>query len=281
MVAPDVLLELLVGHSDIGVPSLTALACTESGFCAAVERLWPSLMAKHAGECEKRPASRLPAKPIPSEAVESYHLDDACEVRTVGLERGFKLAFGFQGYPGLTRQQALMPTRTARRTYHLPTTELRLLQSYKTISGALFYKFEDVIGAGMLRFGRRLYMERLSSDVFRKDERKKERSNRMRRVINMMLQYGAANILDADTADLYATDYAYSGIGVKQVELRIQRHNFFAFLVVSDLGPHSMQGGEGARIKHLQKAFALTGDRALVNDAVMIVRARRLGLFGT
>ncbi|GAQ88698.1 hypothetical protein KFL_004530015 [Klebsormidium nitens] len=140
------LLELLVHHSDIQVPSLTALACTAKAYNEAVDQLWPYLMTKYEAECGRGPAAALTPRHTPEEDVEK-NLEDGCEVFAERIPggKGFRLKFEFEEEGSdWTRQEALMPLKTgARKVYLLTAPDLRLLQPFIVPdSMALHWKFK-------------------------------------------------------------------------------------------------------------------------------------------
>lgn len=188
-VAPPLLLELLLHHSDIRVPALTALACTSTDFSTAVDELWPLMTAKYSQSCQKEPTTPLTARQIPAEAFrKTPHPASACKIRALTRpgDKGLSLSFAFEEEGSeWTRQDALVPVYMTRYTYCLSTEDIRQLQPYRGWYNDKYYRFEDVLGAGMLRFGRRPYLERLLRRPIREHSQIEKRSTRWNRVLQL------------------------------------------------------------------------------------------------
>ncbi|GAQ88697.1 hypothetical protein KFL_004530010 [Klebsormidium nitens] len=274
-VAPPLLLELLLHHSDIRVPALTALACTATDFSAAVNELWPSMMAKFSESCQNEPTTPLTARQIPVEAFrKTPHPASACRVRALTRPRGegLNLSFEFEEEGSeWTRQDALMTVYTARYTYRLSTADIRQLQPYTGMYNDKYYRFEDVLGAGMLRFGRRPYLERLLRRPIREHPQIEKRSTGWNHVMRLHQRVAPEVMLDTRTLQAYAEEYMKSGVGINVIRSRLWSHRFF-LQQVSQLVPH-MNVAEQSRVKHLQKAYVLTNDYELVREATRIMIA--------
>ena len=285
-VAPPLLLELLLNHSDIGVPAigvpaLTALACTATEFSTALNDVWPSLMEKYTEKC-KSPPTPLVAKMIEPEAFRKHpRLTDACKVHASSKLRDegvttptYNLSFEFEEEGSeWTRQEALMPVHTARYMYCLSTADLRQLQPYTGWYCDKYYRFEDVLGAGMLRFGRRAYVERLLRRPVKELSEIDKRHGRWHRVQQLQQRNFPDLPIDSEMLRAYADDYLRSGIGINLVKSRLYTHKFF-LQQLSQLVPFS-NAAERLRVKHLQKAYVLTNEYELVREAIKIVTAIR------
>lgn len=278
--APD-LLELLLHHSDIGVPSLTALACTSKDFCRAVDQVWPSLMTEYDQKCREGPGETRTPKEIPNVYVEKGILmKDACKIFAERIPGGEGFALDCED-EAWSRQDALMPAKTVRKTYLLPRLDLIMLQPF-IISGEekppgrrlKHYKYEDVLGAGMLRYGRMPYVERLLKKPIR-DYKQAELNSDRRELVRHLRPMPPEITLSPSFLDHYAGSYIRTGIGLREVKKRIGRHVYYACMVRVMTGS-LWNGPEQASVAHLQKAYVWTEDYELVETAIKIIMSRRM-----
>ncbi|GAQ90964.1 hypothetical protein KFL_007080025 [Klebsormidium nitens] len=161
-----------------------------------------------------------------------------------------------------TRQEALMTRHIARYMYCLTTPDLERLEVYNRIFGERCYRFEDVLAAGMLRYGRRPYVERLlrrPARLLMKDEKFAIRWAKARHLRQQLAVPGIA--LDDGSLWEYAKEYTRTDAGMNELKRRIHLHHWFAG-VVEPVGEQ-----EELRVKHLQKAYAFTGDKKLIQEA--------------
>lgn len=186
-VSPILLMDLLLNHSDIQAPAMTALACTSTGFSKAVDEVWPSMMNEYVKSCKEAPITRKEVKQMLPEHIQRGYLsvESACSVLALGQpgRSGYRLSFAFQRPESPWTRQALMNMYTASHMYYMTTADLRRLQTYAGPFPPKYYRFEDVVTAGMLRYGRRAYVERLLRRPVREQLRDMKWSNRWDRVL--------------------------------------------------------------------------------------------------
>jgi hypothetical protein len=269
-VSPTVLLELLLDHSDIQVPAVTALACTSTGFSKALDEMWPSMMTNYAKKCQMRPTVRPPTHTIPAEHLKRVYppLNQICIVRASHrLGGGYDLSFAFQeDVSQWTRQDALMTRHIARYMFFLTTADLERLDVFARIFGERCYRFEDVLAAGMLRYGRRPYVERLLQRPVRKLLRDEKFAIRFAKARQLRQQSAIPGVsLDEGLLWMYAKAYIRTGAGMEELKRRIHLHYFFAGVM------QFIHEREELRVKHLQKAYAFTGDKKLITEANRIM----------
>jgi hypothetical protein len=164
----------------------------------------------------------------------------------------------------------------ARSTFFLSTADLCLLQPYTPSYWTnKYYKFEDVLGTGMLRFGRRPYVERLLRKPIRKLKAIDKRRNRWSRVQQLHQRCGV--LLETEVLEAYAEEYLKSGVGLSIIRSRIFTHKYFCQRVTLNhrLMHSNLSVAEQVRIKQIQKAYVLTNDYDLVLEAIRIVMAMR------
>lgn len=220
-VAPTVLLELLLNHSDIKVPAVTSLACTSTGFSKALDELWPYMMSGYAKTCQQRPTTKPQTHKIPAEYLQRVYppLNQICIVRASTRLRGagYDLSFAFQeDVSQWTRQEALMTRHIARYMYFLATADLERLDVYNRIFGERCYRFEDVLAAGMLRYGRRPYLERLLQRPVRRLLRDEKSAIRLAKARQVRQQLAVPGIpLDEGLLWTYAKEYVRTGAGME------------------------------------------------------------------
>ena len=236
-------------------------------------------MAAYSKRC-KEPAKLLPPPQI-SDSLS--HLAQDCgayyitEMNCVGFD------FDYLGSL-FDRSTALIPVAVARKEYFLITEDLAGMQSFKNGCGQRFYRFADVLQAGMLRCGRKGLLEKMLKVMDRDDRREIKRSER-RMVVDDLVQMLSvpAQLLTARFILKYSSDFVRTGHGVKKIEKRIYDHNRFSYLV--SLGatagilhqppPLYLSQAEQYRVAHLQIAYVMTGEIECLEESRRIVQDMR------
>lgn len=276
------LVALLEHHSNLDTSSLTALACTSKPFKDALDDIWPSKMEAYSAMC-KDTAKAL--SPIPISDTLAYDLDqEACCAYYMTDTDGIGFEFNSLG-SSFNRTTALMRVGMARREYFLVTADLAKLQSFKNRWGQKYYRFTDVLQAGMLRYGRKGLLEKMLKLMEREDRLAMKRSDRSMAVDELVQMWTVpAQLLTTRFILKYSNEYVRTGHGrLKTIEERIQNHNRFSYLVsrgattsiVQPAEPLYLSQAEQNRVAHLQIAYVMTVEPECIEEARRIVQDLR------
>lgn len=281
---PFVFVELLDNHSDVGVAGLSALACTSKAFEAAVGVVWPARELAYRRRREEKAVPKRKVLPLPKDCTGAYpDLADACLYHMVTRQDGEPfVGFGWEEeLSDWTRQTAMVPGDVAKREYFLATADLRLLQPFRDGGGPLYFRFEDVLGAAMLRHGRRRLADRMAARASKKDSKSRQRAERWRAVWAEVARVGIPeDYLTMSVVHAYAKDYVDTGRGgIRGIKKRLSDHRWFSYLVSTRVKPHHgptyLLPLERTMVAHLQHAYVLTRLKDFVKDAIAVVRDMR------
>jgi hypothetical protein len=280
-----VLLELLDNHSDIDATGLSALACASKSFEAAVRVVWPDKEEAYRERKRERDTVRAKALPLPDECMEMYPcVDEVCTYHATFGPRG-DLTIEFEWNQELsewTRHTALMPSEVAKREYFLDTADLKMLQPYRDGKGPWYFKFDDVMGAVMLRHGRKSLADMMAARASRKGGKVEQRGERWRLVWAEVARVGTPeDYLTMSVVHTYARDYVQTKRGgIRGFKKRLWRHRIFSFRVstrakTTPVDPLFLTSWERGAVSHLQLAYVLTEKEEFLEDAIRVVRGMR------
>jgi hypothetical protein len=285
----SVLVKRLDNHSDIDATTLTALACVSKPFKEAVDSVWPARQEAYVKEREKAVVEKRKALPLPGGWEEKYpSIYEACryEVLYRLQDNGemcatTEIVFEWDEEDSdWCRQTALMTGTLARQAYFLDTTDLGALQPYRSESNQRFFRFEDVLAAAMLRYGRAALREKMGARASKMDARGRILQKRWSAVWEAVNAEGEHdNTLTMSVAHAYAQDFVKTGRGgIRGFLKRLQRHRFFSFAVscgvISHVSLH-LSPVEQSLVSHLQLGYVLTQRREFIEDAKRVIRGVR------
>lgn len=277
-------LELLAHHSDIDPISLTALACTSKPLRDAVDELWPVKAAKYAEREKGRPPILLPEDD--ARLTDVYpSIENACDYYASRTEFGSQtICFEFQDEgSNLSRSTAMMPVATARKKYFLGSKDLSPLQSFKSTRGCIFYAFDDVLLAAMVRYGRGelvKHMLAIAGKLQQRIDRKYSRRQAVNSAANAII--GMHDMLTPNALRSYTDDFIETGVGgMRRVWKRLVQHHMFLRIVSAKSMPSTpfpplLTAEEQRRVAHLQVDYVLTQNEAFIREAARIIEKQRL-----
>jgi hypothetical protein len=157
-----------------------------------------------------------------------------------------------------------------------------MLQPYRDGNGPRFFKFDDVMGAAMLRHGRKRLAAMMTARASRKGGKAEQRGERCRLVWAEVGRVGTPDdYLSISVVHAYARDYVQTKRGgIRGFTKRLWRHRIFSFRVstrakTTPVDPIFLTSWERLAVSHLQLAYVLTEKEEFLEDAIRVVRRMR------
>lgn len=283
----SVLVELLDNHSDIDAAGLTALACASKSFRDAVDTVWTAREEAYRRRCRESGDGQPKPLPLPKDWTDAYPvLADSCLYHT--LDRPLPFAPGDrpmirfdwgQELSDWTRRSAMMPGSLAKKDYFLDAADLKTLQPFRDGTSPRFFRFEDVLSAGMLRHGRAKLADMMTERACKRDAKAGVRRARWHTVWNVVGREGIAeDYLTMSVVHSYAKGFVDTGRGgIRCIVKSILRHRVFSFTVsrCTPNAPLYLRPIERIMVSHLQLGYVLTQKMEFLEDAKRLIRDMR------